>query len=76
MKNLIVKDTANPFMAGTIDVGWRMKCSDGYRDVMWGNTKDDETLKRLIEDIGSKYGQVTVIDERQNKTWHNTGVEG
>ncbi len=54
----------NKFLKTTIDVGWRVPCTDGFIDVMWGNTKDDKSLKLLLEDIERKYGKREIIDER------------
>ncbi len=51
-------------LKGTIDIGWRVPCTDGFIDVMWGNTKNDESLRLLLAEIEREYGKKEIIDER------------
>ncbi len=57
-----------PCLHGTIEVGWRIQCLDGSDDVMWGNTKNNASLKLLLQDIKRTYGPKEVIDLRK-ATW-------
>ena len=63
-RKLVLKDSR--LLKGTIDVGWRITCTDGHYDRIWGNTKNDESLKNLMVDIESKYGSVEIVDERES----------
>lgn len=47
-----------------IDVGWRITCTDGFHDSMWGNTKNEQSLRLLLDDIRREYGERQIIDER------------
>lgn len=58
----------NKLLPTTIDVGWRVQYEDGFVDMMWGNTRDDESLKLLLKDIERHYGKKEVIDCRKNAT--------
>jgi len=48
-----------------LDVGWRIKKKDFERDLMWGNTKNDDSLKLLIKDLEKKHGEIDIIDLRK-----------
>lgn len=64
MNSLVVKDSTQFFMQGTIDIGWRVECQDGHHDSMWGNVKDEKSLRAVIGDIEQRYGLVEIVDER------------
>jgi len=55
-------------LPGTIRVGWRVPCDCGeeHEDIWWGNTKNNESLARLLVDIEQKYGKKEVIDLRKS----------
>lgn len=64
MARLIIKDSAG-IMKGTIDLGWRIKTKEGYHDIIWGNTRDDATLRQLLHDPEwRQHLPVEIIDER------------
>ena len=66
MNALVIKAPQVWFLQETesVDVGWRVQCTDGVHDVMWGNMKSKRQLPALLADIEAKYGSVpTVIDE-------------
>jgi len=69
MNPLVVKPAHIWFLKHTksVDVGWRIKCKDGFHDVMWGNLKSRANLPMLLADIKDKYGSVPqVIDEAES----------
>jgi hypothetical protein len=47
VKQLVTRP--NRFRIG-IDVGWRLQLADGPYDMYWGNIKNTDSLRLLIED--------------------------
>lgn len=51
MKILVIEDDTR--LPGTIALRWRveLKSGDWWTSPIWGNTKNDETLKAILVDI-------------------------
>ena len=62
VKQLITRPEPHGF---GIDVGWRLFDRDGQSlEIWWGNTRDRQSLKELIEDC-RRHGYVFTYDEEQ-----------
>lgn len=70
MNSYIIRDSQKKGLVGTIDIGTRIETSDGHVDRWWGNTKDETSLMRALQDVAYKEGmlpyELVVVDERKS----------